>query len=247
MEAILSCHPALFHRMTGLGGNFVWTMTQSHRCHWFSGVCFTSHDAPSQSVIPDHDISTPVSLSHVRCCCHPFPIIPQGKKAFTSQRMAARGASLSMWPSVITSWRAWVPSPTAAQWHRQNIFVAVHVQNFYRKVVYKSRGSMCNFSTFWCSFYSSAAFIWGGLYAKSWVCKTRKSGLQHKKWKWNLTLRFVPHYFKCKQTFGMRKAGGVSPTSTTLGRFFSAAASIRVRLMCNLSSEKLRLLFECGF
>ena len=29
----------------------------------------------------------------------------------------------------------------------------------------------------------------GGLYAKSWVCKTRKSGLAHVKWKWNLTWR----------------------------------------------------------
>ena len=29
----------------------------------------------------------------------------------------------------------------------------------------------------------------GGLYAKSWNCKTRKSSLAHVKWKWNLTLR----------------------------------------------------------
>ena len=45
----------------------------------------------------------------------------------------------------------------------------------------------------------------------------------------------------------MRKAVRFSHTSTTPGRFCQAAASIRVRLMCNLSSEKVWLLFECGF
>ena len=53
----------------------------------------------------------------------------------------------------------------------------------------------------------------------------------------------------------MQKAVGFSPTSTTQGRFFRAAASIRVQLMCNLSSEKVRLLssirvrllIKCGF
>ena len=88
--------------------------------------------------------------------------------------------------------------------------------------------------------------FWCGFYAKSWVCKTRKSCLAHVKWKWNLTLRLFQTYFKCKQTFGMRKAVGFSSTSTTC-RFLRAAASIRVRLMCNLSSEKVRFLFECGF
>ena len=38
-----------------------------------------------------------------------------------------------------------------------------------------------------------------------------------------------------------------SLTSTTLGRLLRAAASIRARLMCNLSSEKVRLLFKCSF
>ena len=41
----------------------------------------------------------------------------------------------------------------------------------------------------------------------------------------------------------MRKAVGFSPTSMTLGRFFQAAASVQVRFMCNLRSEKVRLLF----
>ena len=45
----------------------------------------------------------------------------------------------------------------------------------------------------------------------------------------------------------MRKAVEFSPTSATPGRFFRAVASIRVRLMCNLSLKKMRLLFECGF
>ena len=36
----------------------------------------------------------------------------------------------------------------------------------------------------------------------------------------------------------MRKAAGFNSTPTILGRFFQAAASIRVRLMCNSSPEK---------
>ena len=52
---------------------------------------------------------------------------------------------------------------------------------------------------------------------------------------------------KTISTFGVRKAVRFSPTSTTPGRFFQTAASIRVWLMCNLSSEKVWLLFECGF
>ena len=101
-----------------------------------------------------------------------------------------------------------------------------------------------NFSVwllFKCGFYLRAA------YTQSWVCKTSKSGLAHVKWNWNLTLPLFHNYFKCKQIFSMRKGAGFSPTSMTLGRFFQAAASIRVRLMCNLSSEKVWLLFECGF
>ena len=57
----------------------------------------------------------------------------------------------------------------------------------------------------------------------------------------------VPEYFKCKQTFGMRKAVEFSRTSSTSGRFFQAAASLQVWLMCNSSSEKVQLLLECGF
>ena len=63
-----------------------------------------------------------------------------------------------------------------------------------------------------------------------------------------LDIAIVPKFFKYKQTFGMRKTVGFGATSTTPGHFFfRAAASIRVRLMCNLSSEKVWLLFECGF
>ena len=60
----------------------------------------------------------------------------------------------------------------------------------------------------------------GGLYGQSWVCKTRKSGLAHVKWKWNVTLRLFHNYFKCKQTFGTWKAVGFSPTSRARGRIF---------------------------
>ena len=86
----------------------------------------------------------------------------------------------------------------------------------------------------------------GGLYAKSRVSKPVKA-VWHVKWQWNLTLRWFQNHFKCKQTFGVRKAVGFSSTSTILGRFFQAAASVRVRLMCNLSSEKVRLLIKRGF
>ena len=105
------------------------------------------------------------------------------------------------------------------------------------------------FSTFWWGFYSSAALLRVAMQLQSpesarW---TRKSGLAHVKWKWNLTLWWFQIYFKCKLTFCSRKVAGFSPTSTTQGRFFRAAASIRLRFMCNLSSEKVRLLFECSF
>ena len=58
-----------------------------------------------------------------------------------------------------------------------------------------------------------------------------------------LDMAIVPKIFQCKQKKkGKRKAAGFSPKSTTPGHFFRAAASIRVQLMCNLSSEKMRLL-----
>ena len=122
---------------------------------------------------------------------------------------------------------------------------ACGVNYLYRKVVYKSRGLCAIFEHFGAASIQLRLLFEGGLYAKSWVCKTRKSGLAHVKWKQNLTLRLFHNYFKCKQTFGMRNAVGFSPTSTTLRRCFRAAASIRVQLLCNLSSEKV--LFECGF
>ena len=50
---------------------------------------------------------------------------------------------------------------------------------------------------------------------------------------------------KTKKKIGMRITVGVSPTLTTLGRLFRAAAFIQMRLMRNL--EKVQLLFECGF
>ena len=110
------------------------------------------------------------------------------------------------------------------------------VSSTHRKVAYKSRGLCATFQLFatvrllFKYQASGAAFISeGGLYAKSRVCKTRKSGLVHVKWKWNLTLRLFQNYFKSNRAFGMRKAVGFSPASTTPGRFF-----------------KLRLLYECG-
>ena len=46
---------------------------------------------------------------------------------------------------------------------------------------------------------------------------------------------------------GVQKAVEFSPTWMALGHHYQAAASIRVWLMCNLSVEKARCLFECGF
>ena len=40
------------------------------------------------------------------------------------------------------------------------------------------------------------------------------------KMKVKLEIAIVPICFECKQTFGVRKAAGFSPTLTTLGRLF---------------------------
>ena len=67
-------------------------------------------------------------------------------------------------------------------------------------------------------------------------------------------LRLFHNYFKCKQTFGMQKAVRFSPTSTTLGRFFRAAASIytsaayvQLEFGESTASIRVRLLIKCGF
>ena len=52
---------------------------------------------------------------------------------------------------------------------------------------------------------------------------------------------------------GVRKAAGSGPTSTTMSGLFRGAAFVRVRLMSNLSLEKVRfcirvrLQIQCGF
>ena len=58
------------------------------------------------------------------------------------------------------------------------------------------------------------------------------------KMKVKLDIAIVPKLFEMQTNIWHAKTVGFSPTSTTLGHFFQAAASIRVRLMCNLSSEK---------
>ena len=113
--------------------------------------------------------------------------------------------------------------------------------------MYKSCGFCAIFQLFGVASIRLRLLFEGGLYAKSRVFKTRKSGFAHVKWKWNLTLRLFQNYFNFKQTVGMWKAVWFRPTSTTPGPFLQAAASVRVRLMCSLSSKKMRLLFECGF
>ena len=123
----------------------------------------------------------------------------------------------------------------------------------YRKVVYKSRGLYALFQLFGASSIQVRLLFKGGLYAKSWVCKSRKSGLAHVKWKWNLTLWLFHNYFKCKQTLGMRKAVRFSPTSTTQGRFFSScgfyrsAANVQFEFGGSAASIRVQLLIKCGF
>ena len=71
-----------------------------------------------------------------------------------------------------------------------------------------------------------------GLYAKSWVCKTRKSGLAHanesKTWHWDCST-----IISNVKTFDMRKAVGFSPTSTTrplfsIRGFYTSAAYVQL-------------------
>ena len=89
-------------------------------------------------------------------------------------------------------------------------------------------------------------FSKGGLYAIFWVCKTRKSNLAHVQWKCNLTLWMLQNS-NVNKHFGIRRAVGFSPTSTTLSCLFQAAAFIQVQLICNLSLENVWLLIKCGF
>ena len=101
----------------------------------------------------------------------------------------------------------------------------------------------------------AVAFIWRRLICKVLSLQNRKSSPEHVKWKWNLTLRLFHNYFKCKQTFGMQKAAGFSPTSTTLSRFFElwllfesgwCATWVR-RILCGLylsaTYNQVRLLY----
>ena len=160
--------------------------------------------------------------------------IPWCKKVKNDQKLKSKGSCLKCSQSIAPM--------------RQRVLLTWKPLYFvYGKVVYKSLGLCATFQLSGVASVLVRLLFQGGLYAKSWVCKTRKSGLANVKWKWNLTLRLFQIYFKCEQTFGMRKAVGFSPTSRTLGRFFRAAAFMRVWLMCNLSSEKLRLLIKCGF
>ena len=46
---------------------------------------------------------------------------------------------------------------------------------------------------------------------------------------------------------GLTKAARSGPTSTTLSGLFRGAAFVRVRLMSNLSLEKVRFVFKCDF
>ena len=68
-----------------------------------------------------------------------------------------------------------------------------------------------------------------------------------------LHIAIVPKLFKCKQTLGMRKAFGFSPTSTTLGRFFSShgfylsVSYVKLEFGESAASIRVRLLIKCSF
>ena len=122
---------------------------------------------------------------------------------------------------------------------------------------------MCNFSTFWCGFYSSGAFIWGRLICKilslqspkkqSGTCKNESetwhcdcsnvmpNGNKHLACEKRKDLSYIddtrPRFLSCRF---------YSSAAYVQLEFAESAASIQVRLMCNLSSQKVRLLFKCG-
>ena len=120
------------------------------------------------------------------------------------------------------------------------------------EIVYKSRGLCAIFQLF------GPASIQVLLLFESGICnllslQNPKSGLAHVKMKEKLDIQYLQNYFKCKQAFGIRKAVGFSPKSTTLDSVFQATVSIRVRLIRQLelgesaASIRVRLLIKCGF
>ena len=123
----------------------------------------------------------------------------------------------------------------------------------FRKVVYKSRGLSAIFQFFGAASIQVRLLFEGGLYAKSWVCKTRKSGLAHVKWKWNLTPWLFQNYLKRKQTFGMQKSGkilfyidDIRPLFSSCG-FHSSAVYVQLEFGESAASIWVRLLIKCGF
>ena len=106
---------------------------------------------------------------------------------------------------------------------------------------------MCKFSTFWCGVYSCAAFIWGRLMCKvfslqnSWSSRAR-CGSESEIWLVNVTKLAQ----RVNKHFGFQKTAEFSPMWTILDRLFQVEAIIWVQIMCNLSLEKVRLLFQCG-
>ena len=99
----------------------------------------------------------------------------------------------------------------------------------YRKVVYKSRGLCAIFQPFFGEASIQVPLLLeGDLCAKSWVCKTRKSGLAHVKWQWNLTWRLFPNISNVNKHLACEKRYDLVLHRRQLATFF-----------------KLRLLFEC--
>ena len=180
-----------------------------------------------------------------------------GAVCITSSNPKFNGSHFALPPSSINRMTGWVANSrilwrmrTApiVNMHGFHILNSVHSEKTHKKthaikLCIKPR-LMCTFSTFWFGFYLSAA-------------KKNASGLQNPQsslarcdvysesetWLCDVTNLFQ----YVNKHFGMQQAVEFSPSRMILGRQFWAAASIWVRLLCNLSLEKVRLVFDCGF
>ena len=114
-------------------------------------------------------------------------------------------------------------------------------ENIYRKVVYESRGLCAIFQLFGAASIQVRLLFEGGLHAKSRVYKTRKSGLAHVKWKWNLTLRLLQYNHKCKQIFTCEKWQDFVIQQRPQATFFE----LRLLFECSLCATKVRR--KCSF
>ena len=110
---------------------------------------------------------------------------------------------------------------------------------------------MCNFSTFWCGFYFSAAFIRGWFMCNVFSRQNpwKQFGtLWHVQWKWNLTLLMSKKLFQNVITLACKKTAEFSQTWT----IYCTAASINLsvpfvqRAKFGESAAWVDRLIKCG-